>query len=417
MTTSLKSVAPPLGFVLGLGLLASLGPFSIDMFLPSLPEIGRELGISSTSTQLMISIYLLVLGLAQLFVGPITDAVGRRRPLITGLVLFIAGSALAALAPDFTVLLVARALQGAGGALALVVANSSVRDRTHGPGAVKLFALLMTVAGLGPIIAPVLGGLLESTLGWRSVFWLMGVIAVASVFVSLRHLPESLPHNARTKLHLGSIMRGYASIATTRAFLLPALAIGSSFMMLFAYIGGASIVYQEIYGLTPAMFGLVFGASGIAVLAGAQVSSVLAHKVSARRSSLSGAVIMLLGAAVALVSTMLGGGLLGIVVGVALLEFGLGAAEPSIMTIAMSSGDSNLGSRAALLGAIQFGMGALATPFVGLVLGDNPIGWLLLLVAFGVLTLALLAIHFRFAPSDVSLATTDTTTRPITLVH
>lgn len=306
MTTS-PTTSPRLGFVIGLALLAAFAPFSTDMFLPSLPDIGRELNVSSTHTQLTLSIYLLVLGLSQLIIGPVTDAVGRRRPLMAGLALFLVGSAIAALAPNFTVLLIARALQGAGGGLALVVSNASARDRADGAAAVRLFSLLMTVSGLGPIIAPALGGLLQITLGWRWVFWTLGVIAVVAIFVSVRYLPESLPRHKRSALSITAVARDYGSIVRDRAFLIPALAVGTSFMVLFAYIGGASIVYQEIYGLSPAIFGLVFGATGISVLIGVFVSTVLAHRWPARCTALIGALAMLLGAVVAIIGVLLGG--------------------------------------------------------------------------------------------------------------
>lgn len=398
MTTS-PTTLPRFGFVLGLALLAVIAPFSTDMFLPSLPDIGREMNVNSTNTQLTLSVYLLVLGLSQLIIGPITDAVGRRRPLMVGLALFLVGSAIAALAPNFTVLLIARALQGAGGGLALVVSNASVRDRAQGAAAVRLFSLLMTVSALGPIIAPALGGLLEITFGWRSIFWGLGALAVVAIMVSAQYLPESLPQTKRTALSLGAVAHDYASIIRDRAFLIPALAVGTSFMALFAYIGGASFVYQEIYDLSPAAFGLVFGATGTAVLLGAFVSTLLAPSWPALRIALTGTLAMLIGAVVALVSVLFGAGLPGPVFGLAILEFGLGMAMPSITTLAMSSGDTLLGSRAALLGAMQFGFGAIATPLVGLVITDNPIRWLALLGALALAAPILLVVHNHLTPS------------------
>ncbi|MBH0131635.1 multidrug effflux MFS transporter [Salinibacterium sp. NK8237] len=411
MTT--PTASPRSGFVIGLALLAALAPFTTDMFLPSLPEIARDLDVSSTTTQLTLSVYLLMLGLSQLIIGPVSDAVGRRRPLMIGLALFLIGSLIAAFAPNFTVLLLARALQGAGGGVALVVSNASVRDRTEGAASVRLFSLLMTISGLGPILAPAIGGVLETTLGWRSVFWALGVLALAAILVSVKNLPESLPAEKRSSLSLRSVARDYGTIIRDRAFLIPALAVGSSFMVLFAYIGGASIVYQEIYGLSPAAFGLVFGGTGVAVLLGAFVSTVLAHRWPARRTALSGSLLMVLGAVVAIVSVIGGGGLPTVVVGVAILEFGLGLGMPSFMSLAMSSGHTLLGSRAALLGAMQFGFGAVATPIVGFVLSDEPISWLLLLGGLALVAPLLLLLHNRITPQVATMP--GTPTEPVTV--
>lgn len=373
--------------VLVLAAIVGLAPFAGDMYLASLPAIGAEFDAPVWLTQLTLTGYLLLLGIGQLAAGPVTDAVGRRVPLLIGLVLFALGSLLAALAPGMAVLVVARVLQGIGGAMGVVVANSSVRDRASGAAATRLFAALMTVTALAPVIAPAAGGILDSAFGWRSVFFVLAGLGLIVLVLAALVLKESLPAGKRQPLALGSALRGYAQLFRSRDFVLPLGGLASMFLLLFSYIGGATYVYQGQYGLDPATFGLVFGGTGIVLLVGPVLAGKLALAVPTARLARWGVQTAVLGTAVTMLAALAGLPLWTLVAGLAVTMAGLGLCEPSFMSLCMSAGGARSGQAAALIGGAQFIFGAGGTALAGVVAASGAVPWALLMLAFTVIAL------------------------------
>ncbi|WP_144794351.1 Bcr/CflA family efflux MFS transporter [Kocuria palustris] len=373
--------------VLVLAAIVGLAPFAGDMHLASLPAIGAEFDAPVWLTQLTLTGYLLLLGIGQLAAGPVTDAVGRRVPLLIGLVLFALGSLLAALAPGMAVLVVARVLQGIGGAMGVVVANSSVRDRASGAAATRLFAALMTVTALAPVIAPAAGGILDSAFGWRSVFFVLAGLGLIVLVLAALVLKESLPAGKRQPLALGSALRGYAQLFGSRDFVLPLGGLASMFLLLFSYIGGATYVYQGQYGLDPATFGLVFGGTGIVLLVGPVLAGKLALAVPTARLARWGVQTAVLGTAVTMLAALAGLPLWTLVAGLAVTMAGLGLCEPSFMSLCMSAGGARSGQAAALIGGAQFIFGACGTALAGVVAASGAAPWALLMLAFTVIAL------------------------------
>lgn len=387
--------APSAVVVVGLAAITGLVPFAIDMYLASLPDIGREFTAPTWATQLTLTGYLLLLGAGQLVAGPITDAVGRRRPLIVGLSLFVIGAVLAAVAPSMAWLVVARLVQAIGGALAAVVANSTVRDRSSGHAATQLFAVLMTVTAVAPIIAPAIGGWLDAVLGWRSVFWVLAGLGITTLIYALAFLKESHPTEARQPLALGTTMRGYAALLSSRGFALPWAAMISMFMLLFTYIGGASYVYQDNYGVSSEAFGLLFAVAGVALMVGASAATRLAKRLQQHVLALSGVSIAAIGSVITVVATLVGAPIGILVVGVSVIMLGLGVAEPALMSNSMSAVKENAGQAAALLGAGQFVLGAAASGIAGVVVAFGPAAWALMLLVIVTLALALSHVSAR----------------------
>ncbi|MFJ4143009.1 multidrug effflux MFS transporter [Pseudomonas sp. NPDC089734] len=385
----------PLKLAIGLGVIGALGPSAVDMYLSSLPEIARDFEASFTRVQLTLTFFLLAMGAGQLLFGPVVDAYGRRKPLLAGLLLFVLCSLGAAAAPTLETLIAFRFAQGLGSALTLVVIMSMVRDVSHGVTATRLFALLMTIEGIAPILAPALGGVIDAWSGWRAVMLTLAACGVAVLCNSWLNLPETLPAQKREPLCFRSVCRTYLSIARDPCFLRPTLAVAAVFFFLFAYIGGATFVYQEIYELAPQAFGILFGATGIAVLLGAMTAGRLAGRMGLSRLSLIGVGCMAAGAVIALGAVLSGVGLTGIALGMAVALFGLGIAESTLMSLVMSSQKTSLGSTAALLGAIQLSVSSSATPVSALVLVQGPTAWaaLLTLCALVVLGLTRLSLH------------------------
>ncbi|MBP6683847.1 MAG: multidrug effflux MFS transporter [Leucobacter sp.] len=388
-----------LWFAISLGLVTILGPAGTDMYLGSLPEMVSELGASTAQGQLTLTVYLLAMGVGQLFFGPIIDSVGRRWPLMIALAAFLLASAWGAVSATITILLVARFLQGLAAAMTLVVAMSMVRDRASGARAAQLFALLMTIEGLAPVLAPTVGGFVDAAWGWRAVLLVLaGLAAVALVNTSVS-LPESLPRSARSSLRLGSVIRAYGVIIRDSRFLLPALGLSAVFFFLFVYIGGATFIYQGVYGLDTDAFGLVFGGTGIAVLVGAVFSGRTVQRFGAAKLAVTGAVLILIGAVLAILLSQVGLGLWGIVAGMFVALLGLGISEATLMALAMSSQEVNLGSTAALLGAFQLIISSLATPLAGALVPGGSLLWLAGMAVTGVVALVIVGVSARRARS------------------
>jgi len=394
------SVRLRLSITLSLAAIVGLVPFAIDMYLASLPQISQEFTAPVWVTQLTLTGYLLLLGLGQLLAGPLSDAIGRRTPLLTGLALFVIGSIIAALAPNITTLVLARLLQGIGGALAAVVATSTVRDRVQGPAAMKLFAVLMTVSALAPIIAPAAGGLLEGAAGWRSVFWTLAGLGAVVSLTSWFALPESLPQASRHRLKVRGVLTAYTGLLRTRTFSLPLAALATMFMVLFTYIGGASYVYQDQFGINPQTFGLIFGGTGIMLMLGAVAANRLADRTSTYRLSVLGITICLIGAAAAGIVAAVGMPLGALVAAMGVAMFGLGLSEPALMSLCMSAVQRHTGQAAALIGAGQFGLGAVATTIAGTLAAQGALPWTLLLAGLTTIALTLTLIGSRTTNID-----------------
>ncbi len=386
-TPATRRVTPAV--VVALASIVGLVPFAIDMYLASLPEIGREFSAPNWATQLTLTGYLLLLGAGQLVAGPVTDAAGRRRPLLLGIGLFVIGSVTAALAPSMAVLVLARLLQGVGGALATVVANSSVRDRATGESATKLFAVLMTVTALAPIVAPAVGGWLDGLFGWRSVFWALAGLGTAVLILVTLFLQESLPVERRSRLAIAPVLRAYGSLLTTGAFLLPVAAMVSMFMLLFAYIGGSSYVYQDDYGVGSEAFGLLFASTAIALLIGASLANRLAARLSQQKLALLGVSVSVAGGVLAVLVTLAHLPIGALVGTMAVMMLGLGVSEPALMSNSLSAVEENTGQAAAMLGAGQFVLGSAASTAAGAAAGFGPTAWTCLLLAAVLLALLL----------------------------
>ncbi|WP_410529516.1 multidrug effflux MFS transporter (plasmid) [Serratia sp. AXJ-M] len=386
---------------LSLALITILGPSAIDMYLASLPDMAKELNASVTQIQLTLTVFLLAMGLGQLVSGPVIDAVGRRKPLLAAIFLFIVCSIWASWSESITMLLYARFFQGLAASMTLVVAISTVRDLTSGTEAAKLFALLMTIEGLAPVLAPAVGGYVDAHAGWAAVMLvlaLMGLIAFINTWFSL---PESLPAEKRLPLKPALVLKTYGRLLTDRDFMLPAMSLSAAFFFLFIYIGGASIVYQSHYALSPDTFGLVFGGTGMAVLIGAISAGKWVTHRGVPKVALHGVLAMAIGAMIAGLSGTSGLGLPFVVAGMFVAMFGLGVAEATLMSMTMSTQKTALGSAAAVLGALQLVLSAAATPVAGFLSERGSAYWLGFLVLFGIVVVLLTVMSIRWAKSDV----------------
>jgi DHA1 family bicyclomycin/chloramphenicol resistance-like MFS transporter len=373
-----------LKLVLVLGSLIALGPLTIDMYLPALPTITDDLQTTAAAVQLTLTGTLLGLALGQLLIGPVSDAIGRRKPLLAGVAVHIIASLLCVVAPNLAALGALRVLQGLGAAAAAVVAMAIVRDLFVGLAAAKLLSRLMLVMGAAPILAPTIGGIALSWTSWRGVFVVLAVLGVAIITMTALALPETLPAERRRNGGVAGTVRDYGRLFTDRAYIGLILVAGLAMAAMFAYVSGSSFVFQDQYGLNEQQFGFVFGAGAIGLIAATQFNVRLLRRWSPAQimmSALAGGAVMGL---VLLATAATGfGGLVGILIPLWLVLAAAGLALPNAPALALSRHGEAAGTAAALLGAVQFGVGALAAPLVG-VLGTGAVS-MAIVIAGGML--------------------------------
>lgn len=352
--------------VLVLGALIALGPLTIDMYLPALPALAADLNATDAEVQATLTGMLVGLGVGQLAIGPLSDAVGRRRPLIGGVLGHAATSVLCALAPDVLSLTAARALQGFAGAAVSVVAMAVVRDLFTGLAAAKLLSRLMLVMGVAPVLAPTLGGQVLRLTSWRGIFLVLASAAVLLVVVALLGLRETLPPHRRRSASPRATLATYRGLLTDAPFVALAVVGGLVFATMFAYVSGSPFVLQGLYGLDEQTYALVFGLNAVGIVLATQLNPVLLRWASPRQV-LTGAVATAVAASAVLVATTATGlgGLAGVLPPLALIIAVCGFAFPNTPALALSRHGEAAGTAAALLGAVQFTIAGAAAPLVG----------------------------------------------------
>ncbi|HTH16945.1 MAG TPA: Bcr/CflA family multidrug efflux MFS transporter [Magnetospirillum sp.] len=357
---------PQLRFILCLGSITALGPLSIDMYLPALPHIAGDFHASPSTIQASLSACILGLSLGQLLVGPVSDAVGRRRPLFVGLAAYALMSVLCLLAPTASALVAARFAQGLAGSAALVIATAVARDLYHGAAAARFFSLLMLVMGLAPILAPVLGAQVLRVVSWHGIFAVLAVAGLLLLAVTPFVLPETLPPERRHPAGFKSALAAFANVLADRHFLTAAAVAGLAFAAMFAYIAGSSFVLQNIYGLSPQAFGTVFGANALGLIAMSQVNGRLVHRVGLSRLMAVGLGGLALGAVFLLAAVVLDLGLYAILACLFVVVASQGLVAPNASALALANHGRAAGSASALLGTLRFVIGAVAAPMVGM---------------------------------------------------
>lgn len=391
--------------IIVLGLLVALGPLTIDMYLPALPKIAEELSVTSSVAQLTLTGTLAGLGLGQLVIGPLSDSLGRRRPLFAGIVLHMVASLLCLFAPNIAVLGIARGLQGFGAAAGTVVALAVVGDLYKDNVAATVMSRLMLVLGVAPVLAPSLGAAVLLHGSWHWVFAALVVLAGALLVMAVFALPETLPVDHRRPLKIRGIGATYLGLLRDVRFVILVLIAALGMSGLFAYISGASFVLQGRFGLDQTAFALVFGAGAVALIGTTQCNVVLLRRFAPQQimmwalvaSTVFGAVF------VALASAHVGG-LFGFVVPVWAILAAMGLVIPNAPAVALTRHTEAAGTAAALLGAVQFGLGAAVAPVVGLLGNDELAMAIVMSAGVSIALLALLVTGVHKSARTVSVA-------------
>lgn len=374
-------------FALILGGLTAFGPLSIDMYLPALPQLTDELGATSSQAQLTLTAVLLGLAFGQLIAGPVSDSIGRRTPLLVGLTLYIVVSVLCALSDSVYGLAALRALQGFGAAAGMVIARAAVRDLYSGTEAARFFSSLMLVTGLAPILAPVIGGQVLAHTNWRGVFVVLTALAVVLLVVTIFALPETKPKEWRQPADLGSTFRTFRRLLSEPSFLGNALAAGLAMAAMFAYVSGSSFVLQDIYGMSPQTYSIVFGMNAIGLVGAGQANARLVGRFASESQLLLIALSSASTAGAVLVTAAAVGWPLPVLLATMFVMIAsLGFVLPNTTMLALADHREVSGTASALLGVSQFIVGALAAPLVGLGGVGSPLP--MAMVMFGVVLAA-----------------------------
>lgn len=379
--TSAKSPTPVPGAAVRTGILVTLvlggltavPPLSMDMYLPALPEVTGALHTSAATAQLTLTACLTGMALGQLVVGPMSDKWGRRRPLMIGLFVYVAATAICALAPNAALLVAFRLLQGLAGAAGIVIARAVVRDLYDGVAMARFFSTLMLISGVAPIVAPLIGGQILRVTDWRGVFVVLTVIGIALTAIVGKFLPETLPPGRRHSGGTVEALRTMRSLLADRVFTGYMIAGGFAFAALFAYISASPFVIQEIYGASPQTFSLLFGLNSVGLIAVGQLNGkVLVGRVSLDKVLAVGLALIVLAAAfLLLVATGVFGdpadlGVVPVAAGLFVLMASMGLATPNTNALALLRTPHAAGSASALLGTSSFLIGAIASPLVGI---------------------------------------------------
>lgn len=266
-----------------LGLLAAVGPFAIDMYLPALPQVAEDLGTSESDVALTLAVYLLTFGLAQMLYGPMSDATGRKRPMAIGIVIFAVAAVAAALAPSIGWLIAARAVQGLGAAALMVVPRAVIRDVATGPAATRIMATVMIVLSVSPMLAPLAGSLVLAWGDWRDIFVVLAAISLLSLALILFVLPETLPSTSHQPVRLTLIWTGIQYLLRDPRFVGLTMIGAFGTASLFVFISTASFVYTRLYGLSHIGFSLAFAANAIGFFASSRFAGRLSESLGMER--------------------------------------------------------------------------------------------------------------------------------------
>ncbi|TNC73455.1 multidrug effflux MFS transporter [Rubellimicrobium roseum] len=357
-----------------LGLLSAIGPFSIDMYLPALPAIAGDLGVTETQVQLTITLYFLAFGVSQFLWGPMADAYGRKLPLVLGIGLFAIGSVGCALAPTLGWLVAARFVQGIGGAAVGVVPRAIIRDRYTGIEATRLMALVMLVIAVSPMLAPLAGSVVLAFGGWRVIFGVLVGVAAMSLLITLFALPETLARKDRVPVNLRSMGAGCRVLLSDPVFMGLTFVGAFGFGSFFVFIATASFVYTEHYGLTPTGFSIAFAVNALGFFAASQIAAPMGQRfgiVPVMRLALIG---FAAAAFVLLAATWAGWGTLPVLMaGLFVANAFLGLVMPATFVMALEEHGDIAGLASSLGGTLQMVTGGLLVTALGPFFDGTPL--------------------------------------------
>ena len=370
-----------MALVICLGLVGTLAPLSIDMYLPSFPTLREEFSASAAQIQLTLSGYMLGFTLGQLCYGPISDRFGRRPILLCGISVYVVMSCLCAVANDPETLAVYRFFQAVGGAAGTVLSRAIIRDSFSGAFMARAMSLMLMFILFAPMIAPVIGGYLLIWIGWRSVFWTLSICGVLAALVVVFGIRESLPPERRIKPGISSLLGGYVLVLRHRQALGYILSGGATFGALFAFLSGAPFVFIEYYGIAPEHMGYIFSLSVVGVIAGGWLNSRLVMTRGVHEMMTIAVYLLMAGAGLIyllIVSDIFG--VWGAIAGIVVFTLPLNIINANAAAGALEYFPDHAGTASAVVGSIRYGWGAVSGVVVGLIHDGTPMAMVWVIV-------------------------------------
>lgn len=372
-----------------LALLSAVAPLATDMYLPGFPLMSTDLGAGAVTIQMTLTSFLLGLAIGQFLIGPLSDRFGRRRPLLIGTAMAILSSLLCALAPNIETLIALRAMQGLGGAAGVVLARAVIADSTSDTAsAARLFQVMMMIGGLAPVLAPIIGTGIVTTAGWRAVFAVIALLSLISFAGIIRFIGETLPPEHRSAGGVGALWGGVRSVLRSSAYLGYTLTTGFTFMVMFGYISASPFVFQEILGLSPTAYSIAFGTNAVGLVAVGAISAKLVGRIAPRRLAACGLAIIQIGALAVMGCVLSGAGAALMLPAIFVTVASIGLILGNTSALAIGQAPRSAGTASAVLGALQFCLGAIASPLVGLAGKDNALPMALVMVGAALLAVA-----------------------------
>ena len=380
-----KSTGKPYSifWIMLLALFTSLGPLSIDMYLPALPQMATDFQVSTLQMANTLPAYFMGLAIGQLIYGPISDRIGRKKPLYFGMALYAVASLLCILAPDHWSLIAARILQALGGCVGVVMARAAIRDRLDVQSSAQAFAQMMIVMGVAPIMAPVIGAVMLQYFEWQSIFILLSIIGLICLLCVHFFFEETLKVENRLKLNFKQVLILYSNILQDKSFRLPMLAGCLSGASLFCYISSASAVFMDGYGLSQQHFAFAFALNAMGIILISACNKRLANQFNVFQRLKIGGLIQVSGAIILLIAGFLSIAPMALVMlGMFLAVSGIGFTGPNAMAIAMAQQGARAGTASAIMGSAQFACGLVGGVILNFLLWGALLNMALLMVMF-----------------------------------
>ncbi len=387
-------------FIIILGALTAIGALSIDMFLPGLPELKNDFNTTTANAQLTLSLFMIGLGLGNLIVGPISDSIGRKKPLVISMIIFALASLGIVFVENIWIMVFLRFIQGFTGGAGAVISRAIASDMYRGNELTKFLALLMLVNGVAPVIAPALGGLILSFAVWRMVFVILTLFGVLMVLGSLFKVPESLSVENRDSSGVNVIYSNFKSLLTTPRFVLPMLIQGVTFIMLFSYISASPFLVQKIYGVSPLHFSWMFAGVGITLIIASQIAGKLVDYFHPQVLLRAFTIIQIFGVVIVSLTLINHWHFALLVIGFIVLVAPVTGVATLGFSIAMEERTTGSGSASSLLGLLQSLLGGLVTPLVNLKGEYNSMPYIIIISLTAILLIILQLLNIKVFKHD-----------------
>jgi len=389
-------------YIVLLGALTALGPFTIDLYLPAFPVLESDFQTTAAAIQLTLTGTMIGFALGQLIVGPLSDKVGRRIPLLAVTALHVVASVAAALAPTLDLLMVARVGMGMGAAAGGVVAMAIVRDLFGGRRLVVMLSRLALVSGVAPVAAPLIGSALLAIMPWRGIFVVLAIYGAVMLVCAIFLIPETLPRARRHDKGSTTILQRYKSVFSDRVFLGVLIIGGMSFSGMFSYLSASSFLFQQSFGFDAQQYGMLFAVNSLGIVLGVQAASRLAARFGPQWVLAVSTAVLVLAAAAIIVCDALGFGFWGTVIPLFIFITACGFTFPCVQVLALDRHGKAAGTAASVLGAVNFGVAGFISPIVGWISRDAGItATSMATVMFGCAIIGALALWLVVRPRSV----------------